>query len=577
MRESKSNSQASDRRRRAVSGANAVVMGVLLVLIAVAANALMSQTFWRLDLTENQIYTLSGPSLAAVEDLDEPVEVRAFISPDLPAPFHNLSQDVADLLSEYEAASSGQLSFKIIAPEDSAESEEAAAGFGIEQVAIGQQSESEMSLRAIYKGVAFIKGDQTEVIRDLQTTGQPELDNFEYEFTKALLNLQRPDPRRVAFASGAGGPVAQPGFVQSLEQVFSQLYGSLIEATTYDLSRGEPVPDDVHALVLLNVQGDVSEEALFAIDQFLQRGGSVGWFQSSSVVDEAMQRQLMQQLQQNPQFAGQLPTMRKRFDSNLIELFAHYGITLRADTVIDRERSLSFSLVATPQGLARVSHPGSFSITDIDMSLPFMRNFSTMALPVPSSLVIDEALRGKEGLEFHEVLRTSPGSTRQPSPPNDMSYQTFMEPAASEEPGPFVVAATVQGELPSYYSDNPLPEGRAESDLVSETEAGRVLVVGSGDFLGPQRETGFDERLAGLGAQFFLNSVEWLVQDSALSQIRGKAMPRLIGEVSREQQRSIQFANIVIVPCFFALLGIFMMGRRRRRKEALSQWMRSES
>ncbi|RAL20280.1 hypothetical protein DL240_18040 [Lujinxingia litoralis] len=562
----------SGARRRLISRAHTLVMGVLLVAIAVAANAAMSQVFWRLDLTENQIYTLSEPSRAAVRELEEPVEVHAFISPDLPAPFHSLSQDVADLLSEYQAASGGKLTFKIIAPEESPEQEEAAAGFGIEQVAIGQQSESEVSLRAIYKGVAFIQGEQSEVIRDLQVTGQVGLDNFEYEFTRALLNLRRPEPRRIAFASGAGGPVAQPDFVQSLEQVFSQLYGNLIEATTYDLSQAEPIPDDVHALVLLNVDASVSEEALFAIDQFLQRGGSVGWFQSATVIDEAMQRQLMEQIQQMPELASRLPTMRKRLDSNLIDLFGHYGITYRADTVIDRDRALSFSLVATPQGLARVSHPGSFSITDIDPELPFVRDFSTMALPVPSSLSIDEALRGRDTLEFHEVLRTSAGSTRLPSPPADMSYQTFVEPAPEEEPGPFVVAATVQGMLPSYYSEHPLPAGKSEAELEREPQPGRLLVVGSGDFMGPQRETGFDERLAGLGAQFFLNSVEWLVQDSALSQIRGKSLPRLIGEVSPEQKRAIQFANIVMVPSFFALLGVMMMSRRRRRREALSQW-----
>lgn len=552
--------------RRLVSGANAVTVVVVTIAIAIVANAISSQVFTRFDLTDNKIYTLSPASREAVRGLDEPVEVRAFISPNLPAPFHNLSQQIGDLLAEYAAASDGKLSYRIIHPEDDEATEEAARGFGIEKVGIGQRTESEISLRAVYKGLAFIKGDQTEVIRDLQTTGRPEFDNFEYEFTKALLNLRNAEPRRVGFVAGFGGPGDHQGFIQSVRPAFEALHGKLVEVTTVDLSEATAVPDDISALVLLNIEEPLSDRAKFAIDQFIQRGGNVGWYQSSTVIDQQLQQQLMAQM---GGMQGRVPELRKPAQTGLVDLFKHYGVEHRGDVVLDRHNSLSMSLVMTSQGLVQVSHPGTFALSDIDNSLPFTRDFGTLAMPVPASVVITAAARENQEIESFDVVRTAPSAVRRATPPTQLGYEQFVEPQPGEEPGPFTVAAALQGRIPSFYEDNPLPEGVSESELVRERGEARLLVVGSGDFFMPVRQVGFDERLSSLGAQFFISSIEWLVQDNSLTQIRGKNMPRLIGEVPRDMQRRIQFVNIAMVPALFAAIGSLMMVRRRRRKESI--------
>ncbi|MFU8804006.1 MAG: hypothetical protein ACNA8W_09385, partial [Bradymonadaceae bacterium] len=63
-------------KRKVVGGANAVVIIVVTIAIAIVANAISSQVFARFDLTENKIYTLSDASKEAVRDLDETVEAR---------------------------------------------------------------------------------------------------------------------------------------------------------------------------------------------------------------------------------------------------------------------------------------------------------------------------------------------------------------------------------------------------------------------------------------------------------------------------------------------------------------------
>ena len=558
------------RRRKAISATNAVVAVVVALGIAIALNAVAAQVLGsvgRLDLTQKKLYTLSPASVEAVAGLEQEVQVKAFVSPDMPPPYHKLSEQIGDLLEEYAAESGGRMTYQIINPKDDEETEEAAKGYGCEKVGIGQQTEDEVSLRAVYKCVAFVRGEEQRVIRDLKTTGNPEFDNFEYEFTKALLNLRDVEPRTVGFVSGFGGPASSPQFIQQIAPLFGELYGELIGATTVDLSAPDAsVPESVDALVLLNPEAPFGPRAKFAIDQFVQRGGSVGWFQSASGVDQEMQQRLMQQM------GGrnfQLPNIRKPFETGLGELFGHYGVKVNQDHILDRQHGLSMIPVPTEQGLALVTHPGSFQMTEIDQSLPFTRDIYAVMMAIPASVTIMPQVLESEAIEATAVITTSPDAVRRPGAPLETGFEALYNPTPEEEKGPFVVAAALQGPLPSYYQANPLPEGVSEGDLVKEPTPARIFVVGSGDFFAAQRELGFDQRAASLGLQLMLNAIEWLVQDTKLAEIRGKATPRLIGEVDGEVKNQIQFINILFVPAVFGLIGVFMLMWRRRRKSSL--------
>ena len=389
------------KKRKLISGANAAVVIAATIGIAIALNAISSQVFARADLTENDIYTLSPASVEAVKGLEEPVQVKAFISPDMPAPMHNLSQTVKDTLDEYAAASEGKLTYQIISPKDDKGIEEDAKSFGCEKVAIGQQSEDEVSLRAVYKCVAFSQGDDLEVVKDLKG-GQPgAAANFEYEFTKSLLNLQETEPRKVGFVAGFGGPAAHPQFMQQVRPIFEQLYGELVEVSTVDLSGDSPtIPEDMSALVVLNADKAFSDQAIFELDQFIQRGGSVGWFQSATGIDREMQRRMMQQMQ-----GRRPPNIRSPLEPGLRPVFKEYGLELQEDLILDPQNGVT-ALAMTQRGLAQITQPATFMMTDVDRSLPFTKDFTALALPAPASIVVQPWAKERKDLEVHKVLQT---------------------------------------------------------------------------------------------------------------------------------------------------------------------------
>lgn len=552
-----------DTRKRVLTGTNATATVVFIIIAAVLLNVFVSQNPVTIDLTDDKIYTLSEASVEAVAGLEEPVEVKVFISPDMPPPFHTLSQQVKDLLADYEARSNGKLTYEIISPDaDDKEAEEAAAGFGINKVGLGLQTEDQKSLRLVYAGAAFVQGENTQVVSDLRQGGIGQQNQFEYLFTKALLNLRSTEPRKVAFLAGFGGPAANPQMAESLKPTFQELYGDLIQVTSVDLSTETKIPDDVNALIVMNVDQVVSEKAKFAIDQFVQRGGSVGWFQSASVPDVQLQQQLMQQMGNR-----QVPDIRKQVDTGLVELFATYGLEYRGDVILDRERGIA-SIIQTQAGLAQVSHPATYLIDDLDRSAPFMSTLRAVTMPAPSSVGIRPEVQEDESLEVYELAKTAPTSVRRPEPPTSYNFQQFAQPVEGEQPGAYVVAAAIQGKVGSYFADKPLPEGVSEEDVVKDAAPARVMVVGSGDLVTLRPDLAYNQNIARFGMQFFFNSLEWLVQDNALTQVRGKSMPRLIGEVPRELQRQIQFINIAMVPAIFALLGYIVLVIRRRRRDS---------
>lgn len=559
-----------DSKKRILTGTNSIVIVVLTIGLAVVANLLAHELSMRpIDLTENNIYSLSDTSVEAVRNLEEPIHAKFFVTPEMPPPFHMLQQRVTELLRDYETASNGKFTFDVVIadPNDEAVAEEA-KGLGIRKSAIQSFDESEISARSVYKGVAFVQGSRTETVDNLVIMGSGQFDSFEYEFTRAILNVQDPEPRTIGLITGLGGPTAFPQFVPAMQQAFEQLYGNLLKVEPIDLSAADAtVPQNIDALVAFNLDGDVPPRAFWAVDQYLQRGGSFGIYQSATALDEKVARQMMEKMGPN----APIPDARRPIDFEFGELLAHYGIQMRQDVVIDRENALATGRVETPTGPVAVSHPANFTMTDIDRSVPFTQNIYAVVMPGPASIRIRDQVLDETGAQATVVVQSSSQSVRRLEPPGTLQYQQFKDPIDGEVPGPHPIAVIVEGKLPSYYTENPLPEGVAESDLVADRRPARILAVGNAEFFNARPSIGFSRDLARIGTDFLLGSLEWLAQDDALAEIRGKAQPRLVGEVDVETRRRIQYINIVFVPAVFALVGWGVFTFRRRRRHILER------
>ena len=88
----------------------------------------------RVDLTQNGMFSLADGSERLASSLNDRLEITAYFTENLPPPFNATERQVRDLLSEYAAASSGQIIVTFVNPDDE-EKQQAARADGVQPVA----------------------------------------------------------------------------------------------------------------------------------------------------------------------------------------------------------------------------------------------------------------------------------------------------------------------------------------------------------------------------------------------------------------------------------------------------------
>ena len=159
---------------------------VLLVIGFLAFTALSNKLLYsfRLDLTENNLFTLSEGSEHIVESIDETINLYFFFSNEssknLPQ-VRSYAKRVNELLQEYSLAADGKINLTIVDPEPFSEEEDLAAEFGLQSLPLTAAGDE------LYFGLAGTNAlDDVEVISFFQ----PDKEEFlEYDISKLLQSL----------------------------------------------------------------------------------------------------------------------------------------------------------------------------------------------------------------------------------------------------------------------------------------------------------------------------------------------------------------------------------------------------
>jgi ABC-2 type transport system permease protein len=165
---------------------------IIYLLVIVLVNVAGLTLFFRLDLTENRIYSLSKSSLNVVDTLSEPLTINVFFTKNLPAPYNNIERYLHDLLSEYAIHSNKFFNFRFynVSPEaegataSADENQKLASNYGIRPVQIQAVEKDEIKFKKAYMGLVLIHGDMVERIPTITT-----VKGLEYRLTTAIQKL----------------------------------------------------------------------------------------------------------------------------------------------------------------------------------------------------------------------------------------------------------------------------------------------------------------------------------------------------------------------------------------------------
>lgn len=250
------------------SSISLLLVAVLFVALVFINNELLSSV--RLDLTENQVYSLSDGSKQVIKEIDEPINLYFFFSDKASknmTSLRNYANRVESLLTEYETLAAGKLKLHVLDPEAFSEQEDQASQYGLTAANVGSAGE------AIYMGLAA-----TNALDEQQTIAffDPQKESFlEYEISKLIHQLSEPEEVNVTLITDlpiAGGQNPMTGqadpawtFYSQLQQMYS------VEKLGSDTNA---VPKATDVLVLVHPQ-NYSENLLYEIDQYALNGGKV--------------------------------------------------------------------------------------------------------------------------------------------------------------------------------------------------------------------------------------------------------------------------------------------------------------
>lgn len=248
-------------------------VGLVLVLaILVAANIILGQFRLRTDLTAEKLYTLSDGTRQILQKVDSDVTLMFFFNssaPEVPAPLKTFAQEVEDLLKEYEAASGGRIHIEKYDPKPDSDAEDLAQRYGLEGQLLPPAGPT------LFMGLVARAGDRQEVIPMVDPRAEQLL---EYNITRMIQRVTVAHKPVVGVMSALPVMGQQPTPYMPMQRQKPQPAWAAFRDLSQDyVVRQVPVTSsmidpDIDTLIVVHPKS-LSDKALFAIDQFVLRGG----------------------------------------------------------------------------------------------------------------------------------------------------------------------------------------------------------------------------------------------------------------------------------------------------------------
>jgi ABC-type uncharacterized transport system involved in gliding motility auxiliary subunit len=286
-----------------------------LFLILVAVNYLASTASLRADLTEGRLHTLSPGTKKVLRGLPAPVKVKLYISAGeaMPVPLRSFARRVTGLVEEFKAVAGPNLVVERYDPRPDSEEEDAAQLDGIEpqQLATGEQ---------FYLGLSASRLERKQAIPVLAPARERLL---EYDLIRAIARAGTTERPKIGLMSGLPvlGQQYNPYTRQSAEPwVLANELRRDFDVQTVNLT-ASGIDPDLKVLLLIHPR-DISEQAEYALDQFVLRGGKLIAFVDPYAYFD----------QQPTPMPGMPPMVTS---STLPRLFKAWGVTMEHKVIAD--------------------------------------------------------------------------------------------------------------------------------------------------------------------------------------------------------------------------------------------------
>lgn len=361
---------------------------------------------------------------------------------------------------------------------------------------------------------------------------------------------------------------------------FDSLLRGSYSVTQIDLKSDE-IPETIDTLIIAGAKEQFSDWELFQIDQFLMKGKSLAVFVET-----------FNEIQQNAnqQMYGMNQPVYLPINTGLEKLLDSYGVTVKKAYVMDENCFVSQDPTA---GEMPLYFAPLIKDENINHRLNFLENIKVLQMLKVSPVVIDKEKTDTNKLEVTQLFSSSVDSWEMAGQINLMPWM-IRPPANRQELMSVPLAYLIEGEVPSYFADKPVPEKPAEESPAEEGQAeepeqadpvieeskvkdkasllatgrpGKIFVIGSADIL---KDNVLDDQGRSPNSVFLLNSMDYLNNNEDIAVMRSKNQRfNPLRDTKAATRTVVKMFNIIGVPILFLLFGFYVWVRRKAKKRMI--------
>ena len=542
---------------------------LVFVIILIMLNIIAANFFTRLDLTEDQRYSLSSAAKEIVDDVDSPIIINVFLKGSFPSEFRRLKEETRQMLEEF-AAYNSNIKFNFIDPLAEGDDANAIAEefykLGMTPARLNVQENGKNSETIIFPWAIANFEDKTVKIPLLKNQigasdeerVNSSVQQLEYAFADGLNKLIYPREKKIAVMRGNGElPDARiADFIKTVQEYY------FLAPFTLDSVASNPQKtlEDLKSYDLVIEAKPVipySEKEKYVLDQYLMNGGKMLWLAE------------MTSMENDSLFNERGSALALPRNLNLGDYFFSYGLRINSELVNDLYSAPIILASGTGNETRFNPYPWYYSpLTSSMASHPIVNNIEAVKFNYANPIDLLE-----NDLEKTVLLSSSPKTKLEGVPLqiglDIIGSKPVMESYnAGEQP----LAILLEGNFKSVYRNRLKPFETTHLDNSKNT---KMVVISDGDVIkndlqqGKPLELGF-ERYTGMtygNKEFLLNTVNYLLDDSGLVDVRTKEINLAFLSMDKvaAQREMWQIIAIGAPLSLLALFGAALTYLRKRR------------
>ncbi|MCS7093117.1 MAG: GldG family protein [Patescibacteria group bacterium] len=241
---------------------------LFLILGIVVLNYFLSFVNWKIDFSTGQAYSLSESTKKILRKINKEIQIKFFVSSNLPTRLVPFKNEVRDFLREYEN-SSKKVKVKILDPQNDSQVQEEVQKLGIPELQYSQLETDSYQVKKVYFGLSVEQGDKKEIIPRVA-----DLATLEYEISSSIYKIIKDKKEKI----GIIGAKEEISFSDSSEDQLSSFKKLLEDQYQLELlvleddQKVKELSQDYKLVLIFDTnQKKYSSEELEKIDKYLNQ------------------------------------------------------------------------------------------------------------------------------------------------------------------------------------------------------------------------------------------------------------------------------------------------------------------